>query len=132
MKKLLLLLGLILWFSACQKDPVVDPTPVDELSETHKYFKTVALKGEFGGANFIKKWKEDMRIFVKGDEAPILEAELERVVGELNTLLEPIEISIVDTQSESNYIVYFGSGDDYVSKVEGAASSYVDSNWGLF
>jgi len=135
MKRFTFLIFLTLLFSttACQKDPVEpEPEPVKELTDTQKYFKEVALMGEFSGANFIKKWKTDMNIFVQGDDAPELEEELEAIVAELNDLIDPIEVNIVDRASESNYIVFFGSGDDYVNIVESAAEDYVASNWGLF
>ena len=50
-----------------------------------------------------------MRIFVKEEKPDYLMAELNRIVSELNEIIDPIDIVLVDNEDESNYQILFGS-----------------------
>lgn len=101
--------------------------------ETIDYFKQIALGFEFGNASAItRKWREPLRVFVAGSANTELREELDVIVDELRELItDDFEISFVETREESNYVVFFGSGDQYGQMFPNAAGA-VASNWGLF
>ena len=53
------------------------------------------------------------------------------IVNELNSYINTINIEFVNSRSEANFVVVFGSAQDYV-EVEPYAANYVEDNWGLF
>tara|TARA_Y100000589_G_scaffold91718_1_gene86359 strand:- start:5377 stop:5973 length:597 start_codon:yes stop_codon:yes gene_type:complete len=61
----------------------------------------------------ITKYKKDILIYVDGDKQPYLMVELNKIVNELNNLINTIDIKIVDTKSECNMLVYLGTVKDY-------------------
>jgi hypothetical protein len=97
------------------------------------YYNEIAAHSEYstdGVTSFTpKKWKTDIKIFVKGYDS-IACSELIKVVSELNELIDSIEINIVDNESESNLIAFFGWFLDY-DKLEPLAEPYTGSNHGL-
>lgn len=102
--------------------------------EVISYFKEIVLGFEFGNApKVIRKWNQDVKIFVGGDEYPLLMNELNEVIEELNTLIarDNIELSTVADSSEANYYAYFGPGKRY-EKLYPGAKDHTDSNFGLF
>ncbi|NND34488.1 MAG: DUF2927 domain-containing protein [Saprospiraceae bacterium] len=123
---------------SCQKDadfPDVDPT--FELSEYQReivsYFQEIALGFEFGSASKItRKWVDTMQIFIGGMPSPELLLELDKIISEINELAsDHFAISQVQDSLESNFYVFFGSGDEYAA-IFPALSDLVKSNWGLF
>ena len=99
------------------------------------YYKEIACKSEYSANKDTssyepKRWKKDVKIFVKGFPDSVVCSELDKVVSELNELIETIEIRIVDFESEANLIAYFGWGLDY-DKFEPIAEPYTGTNWGL-
>ena len=58
--------------------------------------------------------------------------ELQKIVGELNDIIDPIDIKIVTNKNESNYIVYFGSHTDFKNKYKLSTPQRLDNNWGYF
>jgi hypothetical protein len=98
-----------------------------------EYFNEVALGFEFGGASEVtRKWTTDMRIFVGGNNHPDLVAELQNILGEINTLAtDGFSVSVVTDTLESNFYIFLGSGTDY-SKRFPSLANLVLSNWGLF
>lgn len=99
--------------------------------ETQKYFNTICGFSEFGGATEISKWRKDVKIFILGDKQPYLMEELRRVVDELNDIIDPINITIVNSRGEANLVGYFGSHVGY-GELEPYAKKYLSNNWGLF
>lgn len=88
----------------------VDRPKVVRSQKTKEYFNIVALNNEFlGERSEVFKWTSDMKIYVDGDDQGYLVDELTRIVSELNDIINPIEIKIVKTKKESNYVVYFGN-----------------------
>lgn len=80
-------------------------------NEQLDYLLEVAIGTEFGDAsNSIKKWIENVYIKVYGSTTLEDMQTLQKVVSELNELIDPIEITIVsDTQTDqkSNIDIYF-------------------------
>ena len=122
-------------FPACNDDDEGPNTIVDQkpLSAKHQYFLEVAFGNEFsGGYSNIRKWDMDLKVFVPEKQYDYLNDELDRILSQLNPLLTNIEIQLVTTREEANYIIYFGDRNTYVSTYEPQAVNLVENNWGLF
>ena len=90
-----------------------DPSKDKNFSiEERNYFNEIAKKTEYGGNTEISRWIEDMKIYVAGEKPDYLMTELYNIVQELNDLIDPIEIEIVNDKKESNYTIFFGSQHD--------------------
>ena len=106
-------------------------------SETHSkeaqaYFNEICLGDEYG--NKYSKGepiKHDVKIFVEGSQSDYMEEELEDIVSDLNSLIDPIEIEIVSSKSEANTFVYLGSKSGFNQNYP-----FIDINlngsWGYF
>lgn len=100
------------------------------------YYKEITSKSEYtldkDTSSYVpKRWKKDVKIFVKGFPDSVVCSELDKVVSELNELIETIEIKITDNESEANLIAYFGWFIDY-DKIEPKVVSFTANNYGLF
>ncbi len=96
------------------------------------YFKEVALGVEFGaGAGSIRKWTTDIRYVIVGDAGSENLDELDRVAAEINALIN-VELIEVFSEAEANFVVFFGSGEDYANNYESNATNLIGSNNGLF
>lgn len=61
------------------------------------YFLDIAMGSEYGNASpHIRKWATDLRINIHGTPSSQDMTSIEAVVDELNTLIDPIEIEILD------------------------------------
>lgn len=118
----------------CDSDSSPQGTDGDnESSEFSEYFLEVAFGAEFeSDYSNARKWEEDVRIYVPDTSYPELMEELDRVIKELNNYSEGISLKQVSEQSESNYIIYFGDADTYVSEYESNAEDHIENNYGLF
>jgi hypothetical protein len=107
--------------------------PTKEFSpEAKEYFKKVAYGNEFNSGNTsLKKWNQDVKIYVFGDKRDYLMSELKDIVSELNGLISTINITIVSNESDANLIVLFGSAQEY-NEFESNSVGYTDQNQGLF
>ena len=90
--------------------------------ETNTYFKEIALELEF--SDLVKtepiRWTEDMHIFIEENATPLIRNELNRIVSELNELIDPIEISIVKNKSEANCHIYFDDVNGFLKNISEA------------
>jgi hypothetical protein len=100
--------------------------------EVISYFKEVALGFEYGSASGVtRKWKVPMKIFMIGPTSP-LEREVHHVVAELNELFsDGFEIQITDRREDSNFVMYFGSRQEF-SSLYPADTKNVAASSGLF
>jgi hypothetical protein len=57
--------------------------------------------------------------------------ELNSIVTELNGLIEPIDIKIVNKESDANLVLFFGSPEGF-TKLYPNLKPYMEENWGLF
>ena len=91
--------------------------------ETNTYFKEIALELEF--SDLVKtepiRWTEDMHIFLEENATPLIRNELNRIVSELNELIDPIEISIVKNKSEANCHIYFDDVNGFLKNISEAS-----------
>lgn len=83
--------------------------------EIVNYYNNICGKSEIGTGG-LSKWKRDVHIFVTGEKVPYLETELRLIVNELNSIINTINIDIVDTWDESNVIVFFGSAKSFMEQ----------------
>jgi hypothetical protein len=109
-----------------------DPGKDNQFSkEEREYFNKIAKSSEYRGECEISQWTSDVKIFVKGDKRDYLMDELNRIVSELNEIIDPIDIVIVDNEDESNYQILFGSEHDY-NNFKPGSKEHTPHNWGLF
>ncbi|MEK7252774.1 MAG: DUF2927 domain-containing protein [Actinomycetota bacterium] len=95
--------------------------------EVLAYFTEVAFGTEFGGATrVIRKWPQEVRIAVHGSPTSDDLATLTDVVGDLNELIDTIEVEVV--ASGQNVDLYFAPESEFASIEPG----YVPVNMGFF
>jgi hypothetical protein len=100
--------------------------------EAKRYFNKVAYGNEFdANDNSLSKWNQDINIYVVGEKRTILMKELNKIIGELNGLINTIDINIVSNESDANFIILFGSAEDY-NNYDEESIGYTDHNQGLF
>jgi hypothetical protein len=105
----------------------------DRSPEVTNYFNEVVMNTEFGGPRKTAyTWKKDMLIYVDGEKPEYLMDELKRIVGELNDIINPIELKIVSSPAESNYTIYIGSHVDFKNKYKLLEPQLLERNWGYF
>jgi len=78
------------------------------------------------------KWTKDMKIYVDKTDENYLVDELNRIVNDLNLLIDPIQIKVVNSKDQANYFIYFGYYKDFEKKYNVVNSNLLESNWGFF
>jgi hypothetical protein len=78
------------------------------------------------------KWTKDMKIYVDKTDQNYLVDELNRIVNDLNLLIDPIQIKIVNSKDQANYFIYFGYYKDFEKKYNVVNSNLLENNWGFF
>jgi hypothetical protein len=100
--------------------------------EERDYFNEIAKKTEFSSEDRNpSRWMSDMKIFVEGQKQDYLMEELNKIVLELNEIIDPIDIVVVEKKEDANYVIYFCHADEY-EKHEPAVKPYIQRNWGMF
>jgi len=86
-----------------------------------KYFNEVTLENELNDEikEIPHKFKEDIRLFVHGDYDQDMLKEVQTVIGDLNDIINPIDIYFVNNRSQSNMIVYFGDYENFIKHHSG-------------
>jgi hypothetical protein len=102
--------------------------------ETWAYFKEITLGNEFShkDSKTPYRWTKNMKIFCYGYCPPMMMNELDRIVQELNQLIDPITISIVSKRSEANFIIYLGSYEYFARIHPDIDEKLLVNNWGYF
>ena len=98
--------------------------------EERDYFNKIAKFWEYSGEKEISRWHSDVKIFVTGEKRDYLLDELDRVVKELNQIIDPIGISVVDREEDANVKIFFGSHEEY-GKLNPSSKKHLDHCWGL-
>ena len=85
--------------------------------EEINYFNEITLKNELNSKirQSPAKFKRDIKIYVYGDYEPYMLDEVKRVISDLNNIIDPIDLSIVNNRSESNVVMYFGDYQTFIS-----------------
>ena len=129
-KALLCILTVVMVLS-CAKDE--EPTiPVqEELSIAEKYLLEISLGSEFGGpSDILRKWAQDIEIYLVNPEVGHLVEECEKVIDEINALSSSIRLRRVENQEQAEFVIFFSDGDTYVNH-EPNAKNHVAGNRGL-
>jgi hypothetical protein len=101
--------------------------------EVIKYFNEIALNTEFDGSrDDAYTWNSDMKIYVDGERPEYLMSELRKIVGELNDIINPINIKIVSSPNQANYKIFIGSHTDFQNKYKLDSPEHLNRNWGYF
>ena len=81
------------------------PQPQPSHPAALSYFSEVAFTGEFNNVvPMIRKWEEDVRIRVHGQPRAADLQTLNRVVAELNGLIDGVEIGFVDVEGATQFV----------------------------
>ena len=81
------------------------------------YYKDITSGSELGGFSNVKvKFYKDVKIYVFGEKNDTLMTELNKIVGELNDLIETVNVEIINDSTQSNIDIYFGSTEYFYSK----------------
>jgi len=117
-------------------DPSVkyNKSSTNHSEEAKTYFKEIALGNEFNNnvSSEPYRWNKDMKIYYYGNCSDVMVSELRRVVGELNDIINPINIDIVATRSEANFVIYFGSYLNFGQSNSSLNMEHLKDNWGYF
>jgi len=101
--------------------------------EVINYFKQVTMGREFDSQkNYIKRWNTDVKIYVKGETNSELNSELNRIVSDLNDIIETINFKVVSDPSQANMVVFFGSYTTFHNLNPDISLNVLEGNWGLF
>lgn len=99
-----------------------------------EYYNEIASKAEYGNTSHVlAKWKNDVKIYFDFENSDTIKKYSEEVIKDLNDLIDPITISIVDNKSNANLFVYCGSFDEYKKKynilIEGRFLGFTCTNF---
>ena len=61
----------------------------------------------------VLRWNQDIKIYLAGTVSKANKKEIIKVIIELNRLIKPLKINLVQKPAQANSIVYFGSLDGY-------------------
>ena len=108
-------------------------TKVTHSKEVTDYFNEIVFKSEFDGKieNSLK-WTEDVKIYVDGSNVSYLNSELKKIVGELNDIIDPINIRIVSNKSDANIFIYIGGCENFKQNYKVFYPELLVKNWGYF
>ncbi len=82
--------------------------------EIQQYYEEIVSNTEWAGKTTPKKFHSDIKIYVKGEISKELNDELNRIVKELNDLINTVRVVIIDDEDESNLVIFLGSPSDYI------------------
>lgn len=99
--------------------------------EINSYYQEISSKSEYGIKKEKCKFLKDVKIFVQGNPDDTMNFELNKIISELDTIIEKIKFSVTDNKDSANIFIYFGTKDEY-SKINKTASPYLENNYGLF
>ena len=105
MKKLIILLLTITTLNSYSQ--------IDSLTIIN-YYDTIVYYHELSpNKSTYSKFQKDIKIFVKGNKINYLEKELEKIVFELNELIDPINILITSDSTDYNILIFLGTRKEF-------------------
>lgn len=111
---------------------ILDSTRYDQ--ETNDYFEEITMYSEYGDGKKSQpyRWTNDVKIFIEGERRDYLLTELGKIVKELNHVIDPIHISVVESKKEANLFLYFGTMNAVLQKHPKLDKDLLKKNWGYF
>jgi hypothetical protein len=105
MKTIITILFIFISFVSFSQDSIVE------------YYNEIAGKSEYGDSNnAFYKWKGDVKIFFDFDNSDSLKEYTKPIIKELNELIDPINILIVDNKKDANVFLYFCDFSEFKKK----------------
>ena len=94
----------------------IDYTRYDE--KTNEYFKEIVFESEFSNDRKTepRRWTKDVKIYMYGDVSGIFTEELTKIVGELNEIIDPIELFEVASKKTANCRIFLGTREDFIAE----------------
>ena len=91
-----------------QFEPHIINTKYDQ--KTMEYFREITLKNELNDKVKLRPitFKKDVKIFLEGKYDTFIEDEVNRVLQDLNVIIDPVELYKVDKKPDANMVVFFG------------------------
>ncbi len=127
MKKLITLLIVLLSISGYSQN-----------TDVKEYYNEICGNWEFSGKKIPSKFEKDIKIYYNGDISEELLVELNKIVSELNELIEIVNVELVNKKDSSNVYLFFGSGDEFINSLDmyqskkDMLSNLIKTNWGIF
>ena len=102
-------------------------------SEAASYFNEIALRTESGlTLRYLSKYTVDVFIYVEGHQPKYIQEELQKIVFDLNMIIDPIDVRITENKSESNLIITIGSLEEIRKRYQIFRSNGFDNSRGGF
>jgi hypothetical protein len=127
MKKLITLLIVLVTLNGySQTDDVIE------------YYNEICANSEWSGKKTPSRYKKDIKIYYNGNVSDELIMELNKIVSELNELIDIVNVELVDQIDSSNVYLFFGSGEEFINSLDVTQSKknrlyrLIKSNWGIF
>jgi hypothetical protein len=75
-----------------------------------EYFREITLKNELNDKVKLRPitFKKDVKVFLEGKYDIFIEDEVNRVLQDLNAIIDPIELYTVNKKSDANMVVFLG------------------------
>jgi len=108
-------------FIFTQKDEDINLSEIYS-EETLRHFDEVCHNSgsDFGvdqtRRELLSKWREDVVFFIEGNPEPYMVNEVDRVIDELNTLINTITIKRTTIKDQANSFIFFGPKKEFVEK----------------
>ncbi|WP_458413298.1 DUF2927 domain-containing protein [Schinkia sp. CFF1] len=105
--------------SAAEK-PKKEETTYLPTSDDLSYFREIAFSTEYGGKHDLQRWEEDeVRIRPMGNPTEDDLAEVQKVINEINQIIEEDKFRLVDFDSIGNINIYFIPESEFSQHFEG-------------
>ena len=93
-------------------------------------FFDVSLNTVFGDENVrIKKWEQNVKIFIKNPDQKILIDEFEKIKDEINELSGTISLERVYDEAQANFVIFFSNEEEYSNYEKKVKKRYLKNNW---
>ena len=94
-------------------------------------YNKIISKPEYGSnKKGIRKWNNNLYVYINNPEQKQLVKEFEKIKNEINILSKSVKIARVYKKSEANFTIYFSDRYEYSSKEE-VALKYLMNNFGF-
>lgn len=109
-----------------------------QTDEVESYYNEICGNWEFNGEKTPSRYKKDIKIYQTGDISDELLSELNRIIVELNILIEDVDVRLVNHIDSSNIYLFFGSGEEFLNSLDESQrkkdwrSLFIKNSWGSF